>query len=154
MKNRLFIIMMLVLLSGVNLFAVTATVDFGNSTLNTNLSPQVENAIETELAKYDDMPDLTKAFGNANTYASHAATLRGYQGYDIFAVAVGSMFSVQAPSGDPMFFQDLQDELDSGDVYAGVGGNPLVIQAGLNLSSFVDGLYISLKFGKMNYDID
>lgn len=154
MKNRLFITMMLVLLSGVNLFAVTATVDFGDSTLNTNLSPQVENALETELAKYDNMPDLTRAFGNANTYASHAATLRGYQGYDIFAVAVGSMFSVQAPSGDPMFFQDLQDELDSGDVYAGVGGNPLVIQAGLNLSSVVDGLYISLKLGKMNYDID
>jgi hypothetical protein len=156
MRNRLLIILLFVLLSVGNLSALTVTVDFGDGVgpLNTNLAPQVKSELETQLAKYDNMPDLAKGFGNANTYASHAATLRGYQGYDIFAIGVGSMLSVQAPSDDPLFFQDLQDELDTGDVYAGVGGNPAVVQAGLNLGFIVDGLHLSFKFGKFNYEVD
>ncbi len=154
MKYRFLFIYLFIILSAGNLSALTVSVDFGDATLNTTLAPLVENALETEISKYDNMPKLAKGFGNANTYASHAATLRGYKGFDIFAIGAGSMLSVQAPSDDPMFFTELQDELDTGDIYAGVGGNPAVIQAGLNLGFIIDGLYISFKFGKFDYAID
>ncbi|PKL17364.1 MAG: hypothetical protein CVV49_11565 [Spirochaetae bacterium HGW-Spirochaetae-5] len=154
MRNRLFIIYLFVIMSAGSLSAVTVNVDFGNAALNAALKTDVEDAIRTEIAKYDYMPKLATGFGNANTYASHAATLRGYQGYDIFAIAVGSMLSVQAPNDDPMFFTELQDELDTGDLYAGVGGNPAVVQAGLNLGFILDGLHIAFKFGKFDYGVE
>ncbi len=154
MRNRIFLIYLFVILSSGSLSAVTVTVDFGNTDLNTALKSQVETAITNEIAKYDYMPKLATGFGNANTYASHAATLRGYQGYDIFAIAVGSMLSVQAPNDDPMFFTGLQDELDTGDLYAGIGGNPAVVQVGLNLGFILDGLHIAFKFGKFDYGVD
>ena len=154
MRNRLFIIYLFVILSAGSLSAVTVNVTFDDPSIPTVFADQVAGIIETELAKYDQMPKLATGFGNANTYASHAATLRGYQGYEIFAIAVGSMLSVQAPSDDPMFFTSLQDELDTGDVYAGVGGNPAVVQAGLNLGFILDGLHIAFKFGKFDYGVE
>ncbi len=152
MKTRLLIISLLVLISAGNLFALTVEVTFDNGgVIDTALKAPVEAAISTEIAKFSNMPDLAKGFGNAATYASGAATLRGYQGYDLFAISAGSMLSLQAPSGDPLFFMDLKSDLDKGDVYAGVGGNPAVVEGGLNLSFLIDGLYMSFKFGKVNY---
>lgn len=133
-----------------DLIALTVTVDFGDATLNSLLSATVENEIETALAKYSEMPKLARGFGNANTYASGVATLRGYQGYDIFVIAVGSMVSVQAPGSDPMFFKKVQDELKNGDSYTGVGGNPIVVHGGMNLGFLIDGLTMSFKYGNMN----
>ena len=160
MKNRLFLIYLFVILSAGSLSAMTVTVSL-NDPLNVIPDPaqatvesDIATAVAGQLGQYDNMPDLARGFGNANTYASHAATLRGYQGYEIFAIAVGSMLSVQAPSDAPMFFTSLQDELDTGDVYAGVGGNPAVVQAGLNLGFIIDGLHIAFKFGKFDYGID
>jgi len=131
--------------------AVTITVNFDRPELN---HPDLVNAIKADvepvLAKYSDMSKLARGFANANTYASGAANMRGYQGYDLFAVSVGTMFSVQAPSSDPTFYEDLQDDLDAGDVYAGMGANPLVGQVGLNLSFLVDDLYMAFRFGKFD----
>ncbi len=134
--------------------ALTVDATFTDPTLDLNLSPLVESTLNTELAKYSNVPELTRGFGNANTYASHAATLRGYQGYDLFAISVGSMVSVQAPNDDPKFYQDVMDEMDTGDVYAGVGVTPLVVQAGLNLGFILDGLYVTFLFGKLHTVID
>ncbi|HOQ12521.1 MAG: hypothetical protein BWY23_01254 [Spirochaetes bacterium ADurb.Bin218] len=114
----------------------------------------VATTVYNELSKYAYVPELVKGFGNANIYTSHAATLRGYQGYDLFAVAIGTMVSVQAPSDDPQFYKKLQDDIDSGDVYAGVGFEPVVFQAGLNMSFLIDGLYVSFLFGKLHIDLD
>jgi len=80
--------------------------------------------------------------------------MRGYQGYSIFSIAVGTMAAIQAPSGDPKFYEDMQDDLDSGDLYAGVGCNPVVVQIGLNLSFLVEDLYMAFRFGKFDYEID
>jgi len=156
MTNRLFIAFLFIVLLSGSLSALTVDVEFDDplSLIPPALVLQVESDISTALSKYDNMPDLAKGFGNANTYASYAATLRGYHGYDLFAVAVGSMISIQAPNEDPLFFMKLQDELDTGDIYAGVGGNPVVVEGGINLSFIVDGLYLSVKFGKYNYGID
>ena len=142
------------LLVSVNAMALTVTVDFGDTTLNGLIQSDVESAIEAELGKYDDMPDFAKGMGNANTYAASAATMRGYQGYSIFSIAVGTMAAIQAPSGDPKFYQDMQDEMDTGDVYAGVGCNPVVVQLGINLSFLVEDLYVAFRFGKFDKQFD
>jgi hypothetical protein len=139
--------------------ALTVDVTFDQSTpegviLQNDLSALVETEIANELSKYSNVPKLAKGFGNASAYASHASTLRGYQGYDLFAISAGSMVSIQAPNGDPMFFQDLSDDIDNGDIYAGVGVTPVVVQAGLNLGFIIDGLYLSFMYGKYSADID
>lgn len=134
--------------------ALTVDVTFSDPVLNAELSDDVELEMVNQLSKYSNVPKLAKGFGNASVYASHASTLRGYQGYDLFAISAGSMVSVQAPNGDPMFFQDLNDDLDNGDIYAGVGVTPIVVQAGLNLGFILDGLYLSFMFGKYSVDID
>jgi len=137
--------------------ALVVDATFTHPDLQTNLggtSGPVATTVYNELSKYAYVPELVKGFGNANIYTSHAATLRGYQGYDLFAVAIGTMFSVQAPSDDPQFYKKLQDDIDSGDVYAGVGFEPVVFQAGLNLSFLIDGLYVSFLFGKLHIDLD
>ncbi len=152
MGTRLLITALFVILSAGSLLALTVEVTFDNGgPIDTAISTQAETDIAGLISKYSNMPDLAKGFGNAATYASSAATLRGYQGYDIFAISAGSMLSLQAPSSDPLFFMDLKNDLDKGDVYAGVGGNPAAVEGGLNLDFLVDRLYISFKFGKVNY---
>jgi hypothetical protein len=136
-------------------FAVlTVDATFSDPTLDANISPLVESTLATELGKYSHVPDLARGFGNANTYASHASTLRGYQNYDLYAISVGSMASVQAPNSEPDFYKDIQDEMDKGDIYAGVGIAPLVVQAGINMDFLLEGLYVSFMFGKLKTNID
>lgn len=134
--------------------AVNVNVYFSNDDLNQALGSAydttISDSVAADLAQYSDMSNLARGFANANTYASGAANMRGYQGYDLFAVSVGTMFSVQAPSSDPAFYEDLQDQLDEGDVYAGMGANPFVGQVGLNLGFLVDDLYMAFRFGKFN----
>jgi len=137
--------------------ALSVDVNFDTSTaeglaLQSEVAPLIETELINELSKYSYVPDLARGFGNASTYSSHASTLRGYQGYSVFGISIGSMISVQAPNGDPLFFEDLADELEDGDVYAGAGVSPMVIQAGLNLDFILDGLYLSFTFGK--YDLN
>lgn len=137
--------------------AITVNASFSDENLNSTLGGEdgiVASRVAEEVEKYSEVPDLARGFGNANNYASHASTLRGYQGYDLFAVSVGTMAGVQAPSDDPEFYQNIQDELDRGDVYAGVGVTPLVVQAGINLGFILDGLYVSFMYGKLKTDID
>ncbi|HNX23064.1 MAG TPA: hypothetical protein PKG60_03395 [Spirochaetota bacterium] len=137
--------------------ALTVDVTFSNTDLQTALGGPagvIATQVSGDLAKYSDVPDLARGFGNASAYSSHASTLRGYQGYDLFAISVGSMVAVQAPNDDPQFYKDLSDELDTGDVYGGIGVTPFVAQAGLNLGFILDGLYLSFMFGKFHVNID
>ncbi len=154
MKIKLAAMILLINLYAVDLLALTVTVDFGDATLNTYLAPLVVSQLETELGGFDNMPKLTKGFGDASTYASHAATMRGYQGYDFFAFAVGSMFSMQSPGSNPASMMDMvgdfQEEGVFEDQHAGLGSNPLVFHGGVNLGFLLDGLYMSVKYGKLN----
>ncbi len=140
--------------------AMTVDVNFSDTNLQAALGGDyagggvVATEIYNEISHYSNVPDLARGFGNANTYASHASTLRGYQGYELFAISVGSMVAIQAPSDDPQFYSDLQDEIDEGDVYAGVGLTPVVVQAGMNLGFLLNGLYVSFVFGKLHTNID
>ncbi len=158
MKRSLYILFFVAIISisshSTVFAALTVDATFSDLTLNANISPLVETTVAAELAKYSYVPELTRGFGNANTYASHASTLRGYQNYGLYAISVGSMVSVQAPNSEPDFFKDIQDEMDKGDVYAGVGLAPLVVQAGINLDFLLEGLYVSFMFGKLKTNID
>ncbi len=154
-RMAIMLIPVILMLAGNGAFAaLKTTVDFGDDATYGDIETAVENSLDSELAKYTDMPDLSRGFGNANTYASNGGTMRGYQGYDLISVAVGTMVSVQAPNSDPMFFTKIQDDLNDGDVYAGIGVNPVVANVGINLGFIVPDLYISFKFGKLDYDID
>jgi len=146
----------IILISFTSAFAaLTVDVNFDNGgPIDTALKADVISSISSEVSKYGYVPELARGFGNANTYSSHAATLRGYQNYDLFAISVGSMVSVQAPNSEPDFFKDIQDEMDKGDVYAGVGVAPLVVQAGINLGFILEGLYVSFMFGKLKTSIN
>ena len=157
MKSGFFITLMIILFSSVSLSAITVDVDFGSDTSNATLAPlkpQIIAQVKDALGKYDNMPDFAKGFGNANTYVSHVATLRGYQEYSIFAVALGTMVSLQAPNEDPLFFIKIQDDLNDGDVYAGLGMTPLAVQGGVNLSFFIEDLYLSCTYGRFDYKIE
>ena len=132
--------------------AFTVTVDFGGNPALDGLKSAIEDELklDDQLGKYSNMPKLARGFANANTYASGASTLRGYQGYDLFGVSIGTMFSLQAPSSSLTFYKDLQDDLDDGDMYAGMGANLLSGQVGINLSFLVNDLYLAFRFGKFN----
>jgi hypothetical protein len=156
MKKSLYISLIVAIISIASISTAFAalTVDATFPAALAALEDDVEAQVLAELSKYSDVPDLTRGFGNANTYASHASTLRGYQNYGLYAISVGSMVSVQAPNSEPDFFKDIQDEMDEGDVYAGVGLTPLVVQAGINMDFLLKGLYVSFMFGKLKTNIE
>jgi len=151
MIARLFIILIFIILSSGTLSAITVTADLGDAALNAALKTRIETEVMDQIVQYSSMPDFARGFGNANTYASQAATIRGYQGYDFFTVALGTMVSLQAPNEDPLFFTKIMDDLKLGDVYTGVGVTPWAVQGGINMSFLLPGLYLSGKFGKLNY---
>jgi hypothetical protein len=157
MKKILLLFAVLFFTATAAFSAVNVTVTFSDPTLQGALGGSngttIADDVAAELSKYSNMPDLARGFANSNTYASGAATMRGYQGYDLFGISIGTMMSVQAPSGDPTFYETLQDDLDSGDVYAGMGANPLVGQIGLNLGFLIDDLYMAFRFGKFDTTI-
>jgi len=161
MKNFLYILIIAVItmLGPVSAGFAALTVDatFTDENLNAALGGEngiIATEVAKEIEKYSDVPELARGFGNANNYASHASTLRGYQGYDLFAVSVGTMVGIQAPSDDPEFYNNIQDELDDGDLYAGVVVSPFVLQMGINLGFIVDGLYVSFVYSKLKIDMD
>ncbi len=152
MKAGRFVMVISLFMYSTALSSMTITVDFGDAALNTALQTQIETQVLDKIGKFDYVPKLARGFGNANAYVSQAATMRGYQGYQYFAVALGTMVAVQPQSEDPMFFTKLQDEIqNTGNVYTGIGVTPWAVQGGINLGFILPGLYVSGKFGKLNY---
>lgn len=126
---------------------------------NAALQDEVQTAFDAALNqsldridKYGDQPDLAKGFGDAAAMATNVASLNGYQNYDLFAVALGWMLTVQAP--DATFDGDkYEDDLEEdGDIYAGVGLAPVVLNIGINAGILVEGLYLNVKLGRLEWD--
>ncbi len=120
---------------------------------------QALTEIRQELLTYQRQPKLARSFASANAYASHASTQRGYQGYKLMAISVGTMAGAQVPSLDFDYyksFEKIEKELQyKGDVELGLALVPYSVQVGLNLGAFgVEGLYTSVKFGMLNYSYD
>ncbi len=113
------------------------------------------NQLDAEIGNISATPTkLGGAFANAGVFSNHAATQRGYQGYDLFAITVGTMFATQLPTMDFGKLSDIGDDIkNEGDVEAGLGWQLWAAQAGINSKFLLDGLYLGLKFGYMKYDL-
>lgn len=144
-----------------NVFALIITdtpPTFNDATFEGQFLPEWNNAIQQirdDIGTISATPvKLGKAFANAGVYSNHAATQRGYQGYDLFAVTVGTMFATQLPTMDFGKLGDIGNDLkNNGDVEAGLGWQIWAAQAGINSKFLLDGLYLGLKFGYMKYDL-
>jgi len=125
-----------------------------------NLEAQINDA----LGDWDDQQDLALGLGNSNAYAAQAANLWGYQGYSIFAIMVGPMIGVQAPSFNVDELQNVADKIETeGDVYAGMGIGSAV-NVGVRIPTFVkkliglgfldNNLYVNVKYFGYSMEVD
>ena len=130
-----------------------------NTTINGIIAPIVNTTLlglaNAELDKYGNQPKLAEGFANAGTYASHAANHRGLMGYKFLVISAGTMVGLQAPASSEAGLLNALDDLETeGDLYAGAAWQVLSAQVGLNCSFLVDGLYLSVKFGKFTIDYE
>lgn len=106
----------------------------------------------TQLSLFKNQTDLAKGFADANAFSSHSATLQGFQNYDLFAVGVGFMAGVQAPSADPDYYKNTKIEEDirkDGDISAGFSTG-LSLIAGIHARFITPALYLSVQVGKLD----
>jgi hypothetical protein len=131
---------------------ISSAVSSGINSTFTTLVTEVNDSV----SQYDKQDDLAKGFGEANAYAAHTGTLRSFANYDTFAVGLGFMLGVQAPSLDPSYYNSIGDDLsEEGDVYAGIGTGITFLNVGLNGGIFSKGLenfYFNAKFGTLSLD--
>lgn len=111
--------------------------------------------IRTELLRYQYQEKLGRAFANASAYSAHAGTQRGYQGYDIVAITIGTMAGAHVPSLDMDYYTNISKKLKfKGDIDAGASMVPWSLQVGLHLghlNSALEGLYLGWKFGGVKF---
>ena len=129
--------------------------------LNSQIQNEWDDALERareEISKYDSQPKLAESFSNSNTYVSHAATQRGYQGYDLFALTVGGMAGIEVPSTDSSKLEDEFDKIeDEGDVALGAAIQIWSAHLGINIGKLPivpEDLYLGLKFGTFSKDFE
>ncbi len=122
--------------------------------VNTAVSQALFN-IRTELLKYQSQEKMGRAFANASAYSAHAGTQRGYQGYDIVAITIGTMAGAHVPSLDIDYYRNISKKMKyKGDIDAGAAMVPWSMQIGLHLGHFnpaLDGLYVGWKFGGVKF---
>lgn len=122
-----------------------------DAALQTALDVTVASA-NTQLALFKNQSELAKGFADANAFSSHSATLQGFQNYDLFAVGVGFMAGVQAPSTDPNYYKNSKIEDDirkDGDISAGVSTG-VSLFAGIHARFISPYLYLSIQAGKLD----
>ncbi len=105
----------------------------------------------SQLSLFQNQTDLAQGFADANAFSSHAATLQGFQNYDLFAFGVGFMAGLQAPSLDLNYYDSKieEDIRKEGDISAGFSSSVSLI-AGLHARFMYPCLYISAKFGRVD----
>jgi hypothetical protein len=162
MKKMKFLILSAILLAGTTPVLALTITDYHAPTVSSNqgdVDAAFANAIgqiNTEIANIDATPEkMATAMANSAVYSNHSSTQRGYQGYDLFALSVGSMIGFQAPSNDPEAYKDLESDLKrDGDINAGANLQAWSCQLGLNTSKYlVEDLYMAFKFGILKYDM-
>lgn len=105
------------------------------------------------LGRYSNQEDLARGFGNANAFSSHASGFLGFHNYSRMTVSTGVMAGLQAPSTDPDYYDNIEDDIEEeGDLYAGVGAAVSFLNVGLNANSYYPGLYVNFKFGTLSLD--
>jgi hypothetical protein len=113
--------------------------------------PAATSLLNSAFGQYQYQPKLAKGFANASVYSSDVATQRGFQGYDKFAITIGTMGAAQVPraTSDLTYYKQLAEKLKKqGDVYVGVAWNAWALNVGVKLPA---DFYLSFKFGKLKY---
>lgn len=161
------------LFAGFNVLVTPPTVNTGNTGNDAAINTALNNAkstFETQLQSSDlsmlgsqDM--LAKGFGNSVVYASGAASLDGYQGYDLFAILFGASISAQLP--DSSLSLNTVDHIKNDiirdkDLDAGVGFSS-AFNIGLNITVLKNiaglggvlpnRLYANIKYFSLSRDI-
>ena len=160
-KLRIILLSCLFIAAGtVSLMAritVTGTAPTSSNIPDGTIETPFNNALDETrktLAKYGDQKDLVLGFANAGVYASQVANQWGYQGYDTFAVTIGTMGGGQLPSASPSGISDEFDKLkDDGDIYLGAAWQMWAAQVGINADFLLDDLYLGVKFGVLSMDV-
>ncbi|MCX7678841.1 MAG: hypothetical protein N2316_06445 [Spirochaetes bacterium] len=127
-----------------------------NGTNDAALQSALDAAVATansQLALFKNQTDLAKGFADTNAFTSHSSSLQGYQNYDLFAVGVGFMIGLQAPSIDPNYYEKkIEDDIkNDGDISAGFSVSASII-AGIHARFILPHLYLSLQLGQFNVD--
>jgi len=137
-------------------------IDVINETLRDEFR-NIEDSIRSEIGGIISNPypqNLIGAFATSSVFSSTGASLRSYQGYNIFALTVGAMAGIQFPRGlfsmfgnlanlDSEMDKMLNDIYESGDIQLGI--NPQIVNAqfGINTKFLLKGLYLGVKGGYM-----
>ena len=112
----------------------------------------------------DEYPrNLIGSFATSSVFSSNGASLRGFQGYNTFALTVGAMAGFQLPVNVFSMFNNLanieselekllNDVTNSGDIQLGANLQVVNAQLGIN-TRFIKGLYLGVKGGYMKLPI-
>jgi hypothetical protein len=147
MKKILLVILGTAVLIGTGIREADAWI-IGRTTL-----PGAQPFIDKTFLQYQSQRKMVKGFANASAYSSHVATMRGYQGFDKFAISVGTMAAAQVPATvmDLGYYKELANRLmKTGDAYVGVAWNAWSLNVAVKLPA---DLTLSAKFGLLKYSI-
>ncbi|AEJ60782.1 hypothetical protein Spith_0502 [Spirochaeta thermophila DSM 6578] len=164
MRRILVVLVTVLLVAGMAAAAevkVTApTVDFGSDTPYDEIDTFVNNVLKTLAQKVEsdlnerigafEQPAFVEGMANAGIFASHVGVMRSRPEYGLLQVGAGIAIGFQSPSANPFDVEGIGQAMGAGgDVFAGVG-----IQAGgqvgLNASFLKEGLFLGLRFGRMD----
>ena len=126
-----------------------------NNNFPAPLDAAAQSYLDSAIGRFQHQPKLAKGFANASVFSSHAATNRGYQGYDKVAITVGTMAAAQVPATttDLSYYKKIGERLQKeGDLYAGVAWNAWSLSVGFKIP--LTDLYLTGKFGKLKYTYD
>lgn len=160
MRRILVVLVTVLLVAGVAAAAevkITApTLTSPYSALNTAVSNKlqeladiVESKLNQEIGAFEQ-PAFVEGMANAGIFASHVGVMRSRPEYGLLQVGAGIVIGFQSPSANPFDVEGIGQAMGAGgDVLAGVG-----IQAGgqvgLNASFLKEGLFLGLRFGRMD----
>ncbi|MCL2793175.1 MAG: hypothetical protein FWD87_08780 [Spirochaetaceae bacterium] len=154
MKKRFMVLGLVMLFAVASLSAQTVDIKINNiagiefDELERILVGEFTAEIRSGLEEFQRMNKLARGMSNASSFAADGATQRNFIGYRMFAIGIGGMVGVQAPSFD--FVDSLEDFEGENDIFLGISAQALTVSAGVNLGFLVEGLYASAKVGKFS----
>jgi hypothetical protein len=143
----------------ITMIAAIALLAFGARDANAWLlfgsnDPALIPFLQNAFLKYQQQPKLAQGMADASAYSAHAATQRGYIGYDKVCVTVGTMAAAQVPATttDLGYYKKLGERLmKEGDLNVGVAWNAWSINVGVKLPL---DFYLTGKFGYLKYSYE
>jgi hypothetical protein len=164
MLAGLLLLLPLVLVSAITVDATAPKLDTGIPAVDEYFNDLIQSILDDlvaeankELEIFGNQSSLAQGFADANTHVSQVATQRAMQGYELFAVSLGTLAGFQFPAIDKAGFRQAFDEFaQTGDIYMGIAWQAWALQVGINAGFLLEDLYLSGKLGffEFSYDTD